>query len=535
MTKPRSPAQKTQALSNLSNMWASRRNKSCVLSTVCDENVSPSPCTRSRALNLETLQLENKELHLQIQQMEGHMRDRESAWQSYANNAASELQSTRDLLYQSQTQVTQLQNRLTGALADLHVRDNCLLQVRDELKTALHKLSEANLKLRNAEEARVALQTETVELSARCNSLVRRARRNCEKASRSRKAIEREVNKAVAKTKAAMSTYQVKNKGIITHETRQMVLGLVAEGIPACHVWSAITKLAGCFGITLKGAISRRSIRRILCEGGVAAHMQLAIELSETDSFTISTDGTSHRHIPHGSSHVVLRLPGSDIPVTRTLPVSSGANHTSETQLAWIRANLQAICDIWKASPKESRYPLLSFARLFVKLLGMGSDHAEDQKKLARLIEELKRICRYFVLGEDALFAMSTEEMMAVLTTKAQDQVEKVGGLDEWQALDEATQEKYSRKAYEDMCRAIGTDLFQTLPENERRLLLLFIWGGCCMHKDDNAVKGGYARMSEWWNKVGLPGPIRLMNRDNAAAAASGSDQARRRAEEVSG
>ena len=41
--------------------------------------------------------------------------------------------------------------------------------------------------------------------------------------------------------------------------------------------------------------------------------------------------------------------------------------------------------------------------------------------------------------------------------------------------------------------------------------------------------------MMAWWSKVGLTGPIKLMNQDNSAAAASDSSTVRNRALNVSG
>jgi len=55
----------------------------------------------------------------------------------------------------------------------------------------------------------------------------------------------------------------------------------------------------------------------------------------------------------------------------------------------------------------------------------------------------------------------------------------------------------------------------------------LFIWGGCCMHKEMNSVKGGNAWMMAWWSENNLEGLMKLYNWDNSSAATLGGDAAR--------
>ncbi len=53
------------------------------------------------------------------------------------------------------------------------------------------------------------------------------------------------------------------------------------------------------------------------------------------------------------------------------------------------------------------------------------------------------------------------------------------------------------------------------------------------MHKEMNAFKGGCTHMSRWWEENGISGPIKMYNRDNAAAADLGAGTtAAKRAEE---
>jgi hypothetical protein len=54
------------------------------------------------------------------------------------------------------------------------------------------------------------------------------------------------------------------------------------------------------------------------------------------------------------------------------------------------------------------------------------------------------------------------------------------------------------------------------------------------MHKEMNSVKGGVHALAEYWEKSGTKGPIKLMNQDNAAAAATGPSATQMHALEVS-
>ncbi|KAI0073103.1 hypothetical protein K474DRAFT_1650010 [Panus rudis PR-1116 ss-1] len=382
---------------------------------------------------------------------------------------------------------------------------------------------------RNLSEA--ACEIETLEEERR--KLSKASDKYRRRAERAKNSKERAVAKATKQAEDAKVTYNVKEKGIITDQTQQIMLDLVEAGVPMSRAPEVFHKVANGVGVTVNGSINERSVRRITKEGYVAANLQLAEELNQTEGYTVSSDGTSHRHVHHGSSHLIYRVPGIDTPVTRTLPIMSGADHTSETQVNWFKEHLQTICDIWKESPRASCIPLMSLARLVVKMWAMGSDHAEDQKRVSRLKEELKKLCQYIVLGEDELLAKTQDEILALVIEKAQGEVERAGGVTEYESLSQEIKDKRAREAYEDICKTLGEDIFNGLTKEQQEQLCLFLWGGCCMHKEDNTSKRGYERMVAWWGEQGLPGPIKLMNKDNAAAASLGAD-AKKRAEEAS-
>ncbi len=69
----------------------------------------------------------------------------------------------------------------------------------------------------------------------------------------------------------------------------------------------------------------------------------------------------------------------------------------------------------------------------------------------------------------------------------------------------------------------LGQKEFDKLLEKEKRYIDLFLWAGCCMHKDMNAFKGGCFEMGSFWVEQGLLRPLKLFNCDNAAAADLGA------------
>lgn len=168
------------------------------------------------------------------------------------------------------------------------------------------------------------------------------------------------------------------------------------------------------------------------------------------------------------------------------------------------------------------------------KVKGMQSDHAEDQKALSRGVESWKRRSDRLLRGERAILSMNKEDLLPILWQASRARIEELGGLTVWEQLSDAEREVHNLSVYQELCADEGEQAFGTLSEEEQRTINLYIWAGCCMHKEMNSVKGGNKRMMAFWNESGLTPPVSLMNRDNAAAAALGSSGAKQRAGDVS-
>lgn len=92
-----------------------------------------------------------------------------------------------------------------------------------------------------------------------------------------------------------------------------------------------------------------------------------------------------------------------------------------------------------------------------------------------------------------------------------------MGGIEGWEALSEDERATRDAAMMQDLIKALGQEAFEKLPECEKRELTIWVWAGCCMHKDQNAFKGANEAMMAGWQRDKLPGPIRLANKANAA------------------
>jgi hypothetical protein len=244
---------------------------------------------------------------------------------------------------------------------------------------------------------------------------------------------------------------------------------------------------------------------------------------------TISGDGTSHKNEQYESKFATV-IDENNQKIQFFLGIKMAANHTSETQLdGWI----ELIEEIYQLL-FESGMCSEADARQFWNIVtGMHSDHAEDQKKLFRLLKEWKERCEREVRGENAVQALTKLELVGFLFKCSQEAIRKAGGVSAWEALPQEERLARYNTMRSQVIRDIGQKEFEKLSKEEQEDVDFFLWAGCCMHKDMNAFKGACVAMESWWGKKGLPGPVKMYNRDNAAAASMAPETAAgRRAEE---
>ncbi|KAH7903181.1 hypothetical protein BJ138DRAFT_1196105 [Hygrophoropsis aurantiaca] len=324
-------------------------------------------------------------------------------------------------------------------------------------------------------------------------------------------------------------------KGAYEGRLRTIAMSLVQSGCAREAIGPMIQKIADALGIRMSRSMSRRTVGRIVLEKGLASMTQVAHEISQASSITISSDGTSHRHINYESRHIALQTPSyskrnedasEEVPSSfkhsvRLLGVDSSVNHSSETQLNGWKNKANDLVDLYNESPlaqrTQSKLTALEFTR---KLKGVNGDHAADQLKTFGLISDWKRDNAYLELGHEIL-SRELETLppsIAAAAARAHDTlIAEAGGQSMWNNLSRAEKETRETHMKYELARKVGEELFTTLTDSERREWTLIVRAGCCMHKELNSVKGGNAAMMGYWEANGLEGPILLANKDNAA------------------
>ncbi|KAJ7055234.1 hypothetical protein C8F01DRAFT_1063099 [Mycena amicta] len=334
--------------------------------------------------------------------------------------------------------------------------------------------------------------------------------------ARLQKAIQRVLGAFTPSTPTGISsTYSHKAHGIINDDSRDCMADLMAlDKIPASRVASAFKRVAACLGVNVTDSVDRHSLRRITKEKGVAAQMQFVKTVHENASgVTLSGDGTSHKNEQYEvtNANVILK-DGSRLHFF--LGVHMAACHTSEAQLDGLVEIIEHLYGLLQESPELVGEVN---AREFWNLVtGFHSDHAEDQKKLFRLLRELKQRIEREIRGERVLKSTGKTDVCSLAFQCGQNAIERAGGAVKWDALSAVEQGRIYNEARLQFIRDLGQADFDALSPEAQADVDLFLWAGCAMHKDLNAFKGAAAAMDVFWMGLDVA-PVQQPNRDNDA------------------
>lgn len=95
---------------------------------------------------------------------------------------------------------------------------------------------------------------------------------------RSIRTLARKVDRARKK----FAFQRVTSKGVYTVQARQLARVMVDSGCAPAKVGPLMACLASAFGVHIDREMDRRTVRRAIAEGGVAAKMQAVYELAES-------------------------------------------------------------------------------------------------------------------------------------------------------------------------------------------------------------------------------------------------------------
>ncbi|KAF8203541.1 hypothetical protein K438DRAFT_1472661, partial [Mycena galopus ATCC 62051] len=321
----------------------------------------------------------------------------------------------------------------------------------------------------------------------------------------------------------------VTKKGVYTVEVRKLARLMVGNGCTPDKVGSLMEKIGHFFGIHITKQMSGRTVRRVVLEGGVAAKMQATYELMNTPAgVTISADSTSNRGINIESAHMALRVPDyasgnltvnlDATPKVRFLGVDKTIDHSSTESVRGWSERVQEFCDVFNRSPLAKclarQYGIRDFLRI---LKGMNGDHAANEKSTARGIQDLKHDATIEDLGEAVLAGKAFIELVDYLGAWNARKIAEAGGVEGWNALPPAEQVRCDVEMMKQIVTVLGKEAYDALSPEDRRRIDLFIWGGCCMHKDLNSFRGGNMEMMLEWPRLGLDGPALPANKANTS------------------
>jgi hypothetical protein len=430
--------------------------------------------------------------------------DSSALWKEKHEKTYHELRMQRQTTKRGKEKLTRLEEQLEVLKTAKKEASKQFLRGSSESHQALLSLKNENTSLRNELSVSVAKWTSQLE-----SAHAKLARSSLDlktlhgKSSMLRKAVIRskeQKTRAIAAIKEKIlkqrSVHQLMHKGVFTEETRNVVRLLVKAGCSRNYISEVISAVLKSAGITTVGTISRPSISRILREGYFAAQIQLGYEMENTRSMTFSADGTSHRSINYNSRHVHLVVEDYTSPensskerVTRTFGIQSSRDGSSEEAIADWENTLKKIVNIYNESPLGKRSgSLLKFIDLLIKLTGMNTDHCSKEKKDARLLENLKAWAVDQQLGEDKMLDMSLEEVREYFKKAEDKMIKKAGGQHKWKDLPDVKKAERKAAMIDEAVSELGKEAFNDLPDEEKRILRLFIWAGCGCHKDLNTV-----------------------------------------------
>ncbi|PBK83047.1 hypothetical protein ARMGADRAFT_1048525 [Armillaria gallica] len=300
---------------------------------------------------------------------------------------------------------------------------------------------------------------------------------------------------------------QLKNHGIIPDDTHSLINDLIAkDGVNPEHVLSVLNRMANHLGVPVEGSVSDQSTKRIVLEGGAAAKMQVVQCIKNAKGLTISGDGTTHKNNNLESHHATI---------------IDENNHKTQFFLG-IQMALEGWVDLYSSHCQSGE----NARDFWITVTGMHTDHAEDQKKLFQLLQTWKQRCECEKRGEETILKSTPHELLDILFKVSQEAIINAGGMASWENLSQNERKTHHDEAFCRFAFELGEAEFAKLDDSQKKNIDLLIWAGCCMHKEMNAFKGGCTHMSRWWEENGVSGPIKMYNRDNAAAADLGAGTA---------
>ncbi|KAJ7607525.1 hypothetical protein FB45DRAFT_1131324 [Roridomyces roridus] len=329
-----------------------------------------------------------------------------------------------------------------------------------------------------------------------------------------------------------LKTWNPKIGNTYSPDARELGRQLTEDGCVAERVEHAVLSCAKAFGIRVKRDefMSRRTVTRAVDEGGKYGEIQLGREIMESEGFVESSDGTTYRGINLESRHIALLgpsyEPGVDVSdrslwtrQLRFLEVAPALDHTGQRQFEGTMEASERIADVYTRSPLAAREQrTMEKNDYWRKKIGENKDHAADGKKAFKLSAEYKKDVVLRDLGRKTMEEADLETAILLLSMNeiTNDDLMQTGKIsyEELAVMPSGAKTALIEQVLE---RKIGEDTFNSLPEEDQQNALTHVFGGCCCHKDLNALRYGMARVQRVYDTHDIPKPVLLATKANSA------------------
>jgi len=321
-------------------------------------------------------------------------------------------------------------------------------------------------------------------------------------------------------------------------DARKMMRMLVQSGCARSKVGPILKQLAVQFGGTCGKIPSWRTVSRAVLEGYIAAKMRIAYEIKQSpceylfnlsinvsDRFvanTVSQDGTSNRGINFESMHINLRtadyktggltINSNSTPKAHLVTVDSVVDQSADASIKAFVEHIEDANDTFNRSPLTQQLGRkVTIRDFFSALKGMHGDHASKEKSAARGLNKRKKQSQLEGLGEDALLTMDVHNLVQYLAYWNTKKIDCAGGLHQLNVLLPLEQAKCDKALMDKILNTLGRKEYEALSLEDQHELDLFIWAGCCMHKDQNSFQAGNKETMGGWESLDVPPPILLI------------------------
>ncbi|ESK92318.1 hypothetical protein Moror_4603 [Moniliophthora roreri MCA 2997] len=117
------------------------------------------------------------------------------------------------------------------------------------------------------------------------------------------------------------------------------------------------------------------------------------------------------------------------------------------------------------------------------------------EKKTAVMVKEWKRVFLLMEWGKEKMLDIELADLLLMIHKERMAKVTQIGGELVYCAKSPEEKKKFDCDVVDGLKLCLGSEGFDKLPADEHHDVELFLWCGCCMHKDLNSFRGGNMEM----------------------------------------